>query len=53
MSNALDTIDGPAAVPFRSAADAWLWTVAALVARRDGAPGRLASGRPAAAVRPR
>jgi hypothetical protein len=24
--------------PFRSAEDAWLWTMAALVARREGAP---------------
>ncbi len=27
----------PRAEPFRSAADAWFWTMSALVARRDGA----------------
>lgn len=32
-----------AAEPFRSAEEAWLWTMAALVARRDGA--RVAAGR--------
>ncbi len=28
---------GPATQPFRDAAEAWLWTMAALTARRDGA----------------
>jgi hypothetical protein len=28
---------GPCSQPFRSAEDAWLWTMAALAARRDGA----------------
>lgn len=32
-----------AAEPFRSAEEAWLWTMAALIARRDGA--RIAAGR--------
>lgn len=29
--------DGPATQPFRDAEEAWLWTMAALIARRDGA----------------
>ena len=33
------------ATPFRSAEEAWLWTMAALVARRDGARVRAGTGR--------
>ncbi len=37
----------PAAVRFRDAAEAWLWTVGALAARRDGgARGNLQAARP-------
>jgi hypothetical protein len=39
----------PAATPFRSAEEAWLWTMAALVARREGARVRAGIGR---AIRP-
>ncbi len=35
----------PATTPFRSAEEAWLWTMAALVARRDGARVRAGVGR--------
>ena len=31
------TSDDTAILPFRSAGEAWLWTMAALLARRDGA----------------
>ncbi len=45
------THDPDATVPFHSAQEAWFWTVAALLARRDGAGG-LAAGRPSPALRP-
>ena len=35
----------PQTIPFRSAEEAWLWTMAALVARRDGARVRAGIGR--------
>ena len=41
--------DADAALPFRTAEEAWLWTMAALLARRDGAP---LSWRPDAQARP-
>ncbi len=33
----LRSLEATDALPFRTAEEAWLWTVAALVARRDGA----------------
>ena len=37
MLDLLQPRDSTEALPFRTAEDAWLWTIAALVARRDGA----------------
>ena len=43
------THDAETALPFRTAEDAWLWTMAALIARRDGAS---AAWRPDGPARP-
>ncbi len=49
MPALLRSHDDTAILPFRSAEEAWLWTVAALVARRDGAG---AAWRPDGPARP-
>lgn len=44
-SHRFPTARAPQTIPFRSAEEAWLWTMAALVARRDGARVRAGIGR--------
>jgi hypothetical protein len=44
-SHRFPAVRAPQTIPFRSAEEAWLWTMAALVARRDGARVRAGIGR--------